>query len=84
MLNTIVVMRKSTPCVIRRINVNTLDLTSELLFECFQCQEVIAKDESVIENIVVGDTMRGVIRLFWFFQQDTWFQLRPIFLANPG
>ena len=76
-------MVKSRPCIVRRINKDTLDLTRELLFEGFESKEVIPKNEAIIENVVVGHALLGVIRFLGVFQQYPWLQLGSISFANP-
>src|SRR6266849_421513 len=84
MFQGIIIVLKRTSCVIRRINVDTLDLASELLLQRFQGKEVVAKDETIVEKVVVGDAVWGVVRLLRIFQQDARLQLGPVFFANPG
>ena len=84
MLNTVVVMRKRCAGVIRRVDADALDLAHELLFECFEGEQVVTKDEAVIENITVSHPVRSVGRLFRVFQQNTRLQLGPVLFANPG
>lgn len=84
MFNSVIVVVESRACVVRGIDKNAFNPSEEFLFERFQCQEVVTKNEAVIKNIVVGDAMWSVIGFFWLFQQNTWFQLWPVLLANPG
>jgi hypothetical protein len=81
---TIVVLLKRCSCVIRRINENALDLTSELLFERFKGKEIVTKDKTVIEKVVVSHSMWGVVGLLRVFQQNARLQLGPVLFANPG
>jgi hypothetical protein len=83
MFKTVIVMLKRAARVVRGIDIDALDSAHKLLLEGFQCQEIVAEDETVIENIVVSNTVSGVIGFFLVFQQDTWFQLGPILLPNP-
>ena len=62
MLQTIIVLFKRGARVIRWIDKDTLDLTREFLFECFEGEEVITKNEAIIERVVVGHALMGVIR----------------------
>jgi hypothetical protein len=48
-------------CIERRVDVNALDLSSKLLFECFEGKEVVAEDEAVVEEVVVGNALLGVV-----------------------
>jgi len=84
MFDTIIIVFKGTARVVRRINVDALDLAGEFLFKRFECQQVVAEDEPIIEEIVIGDTMRRVARLLRVFEQDAWLQPRPVLLADPG
>jgi len=77
-------MFKCATGIVRRINVNTLDLARELLFDRLESEQVVPKDESVIEDIAIGDAVRGVARLLAILQQDARLQLRPALFANPG
>ena len=45
--------------------------------------QVVAEDEAVVEQIVVGDAMRGVAGLLRVLQQDARLQPRPILLPDP-
>lgn len=84
MLYRVVVMLKCIAGVIRRINVNALNLARELLFERFEGKEVVAENKSVVEDVVVRDSVLRVVRLLWVLQQDARLQLRPVFLPDPG
>jgi hypothetical protein len=53
------------------------------LFERFEGEEVVTEDEAVIENVVIGNPVWGMIRLLRVFQQDSWLKLRPVLLTNP-
>ncbi len=68
--------------VVRRINVNAFDLPRELLFERLESKQVIPEDESVIEQVVVGDPVRRMVGLLRVFQQNPRLQLRPVLLAD--
>src|SRR5574337_1261759 len=83
MLKPIVVMTEGGTSVIRRINENALDLTRELLFQRFQREQVVAEDEPAIEQIVIGDPVRGVIRFLRVLQQNARLQPRPVPLPDP-
>ena len=70
--------------VVRRVDVDALDLASELLLQGLERQQVVAEDEPVIEDVVARHALRSVIRLLRVFQQDARLQLRPILFADPG
>ena len=75
MFDPIVVVFKGTARVVRRVNIDTLDFASKLLFQCLKGKEVVAKDKSVIEDVMVGDAMRGVAGLVRAFQENA--RLQP-------
>lgn len=77
-------MLKYAPCIVWRITVNALNLARELLLERFERKQFITEDEPVIEQIVIGDPMSGMIKLLRVCQQNPRLQLRPVFLADPG
>src|SRR5712691_7962299 len=77
-------MRESGSSIVRRVNVDALDLTGELLFERFEGEEVVAEDETIVEKIVVSHAVRSVIGLFRVLQQNARLQLGPVLFANPG
>ena len=53
MLDPVIVVRKRASGVVGRIDVDALDLASKILFEGFQSEKVVAKNETVVEDIVV-------------------------------
>ena len=71
MFNPVIVVLKRTASVVWRINKDALDLAGELLFEGFEGEEVVTEDEAIVENVVVGDAVWGVVRLLGIFQQNT-------------
>jgi hypothetical protein len=83
-LYAIVVMLERTTGVVRWINIDALDLAGEFLFECFESEKVVAEDETVIEPIVVGDTVLRVVRFVRILQQNPRLQLRPVLFPDPG
>ena len=50
-------------CIIWRVNINQFDLSSELLFESMECNEVIAFDDKVFADraVVVAFNVRYVL-----------------------
>ncbi len=84
MLQSIVIVLERTPCVLGRIDEDALHLPGELLLQRFQRQQVIAEDQPVVEDVVIGHAMLGVVRLLAVFEQDPWLQLRPVVFANSG
>ena len=69
-------MLKRATSVVRRVNIDALDLPRERLFERFEREEVVAEDKAVIEQVVIGHPMRSMVRLLQVFQQDS--------RLNPG
>ena len=47
MFQIIIVMLKSITCIIRGINIDTLDCTLKVFFECAECEKVVAVDEHI-------------------------------------
>ncbi len=84
MLNTIIVIFKHFPCIKWRVNVDAFNLTSKLLFQRPKGKEVIAKNQPIVEEVVLASPVGGMIRLGRVLDQNTRLQLRPILLADPG
>ena len=84
MLDTIIILLECAAGVVRRVNKDALDLAGKLLFQRFEGQQIVAEDETVVEQVVIRDAMRGVIRLLRVFEQDARFQPRPVLLPDPG
>ena len=61
MFNSVFVVREGRPRVVRRIDVDAFDLPRELLLQRLQREEVVAEDQTVVENVMVGDAMGCVI-----------------------
>src|SRR2546422_5375634 len=83
-LDSIIIMLERRTCIVGWINKDALDLACEFLFKGFESEEIVPKNEAIIENVVVSHFMLGVIRLLDVFQQDARLQLRPMLLTNPG
>jgi hypothetical protein len=83
MLDAIVIVLKSRPRVVRGVNKHTLHLPRELLLQRLQRKQIVTEDESVIEDVVLADTMRSVIRPRWIFQQYAWLKAWTVFLTDP-
>ncbi len=47
MFNIIIVMLKSTTCIVRRVNVNTFYLPSEILFESAEREKIVTMNEHI-------------------------------------
>jgi len=84
MFDAIVIVRECRPRVVRRIDIDALDLARELLLQSFQRQHVVTKDQAIVEDIILGHALRSVMRLVRVFQQDAWFQPRALVFADPG
>ena len=83
MFNSIVIVLERAASVVRRVNEDALDLAGELLFERFEGEQIVAKDQPVIEAILAGHPVRRVIRLHRVFQQNARLQPGPVLLPNP-
>jgi len=57
---------------------------ARVLLQRLECQQVVAKDQAVVENVLVGHAMHGVVGFLRVFQQDARLQLGPVLLADPG
>jgi hypothetical protein len=77
-------MLKRAARVVRRINVDALDLSSKLLFQSLECQQVVTENKPIIEQVLVGYTVWRMAGLLRILQQNPRVQLRPILLAYPG
>ena len=49
MLYAIIVMFERAAGIVRRVDEDALDLAGELLFECFQREQIVAKNKFVVE-----------------------------------
>ena len=78
------IMRKRRAGVVRRINVDALDLARKFLLQRLKRQQVIAENQPVIENIIFGNSVRRMVRLRRIFDEYSGLQLRPVLLADPG
>jgi hypothetical protein len=83
-LHTVIVVVKRATRVVRRINEDAFDLARQLLFKRLEGEEVVSENKPVIEQVVVGDTVLGVIRPLRILQQNPRLQPRPVLLADPG
>lgn len=83
MFNTVIITLERTSGVVWWTDVDALDLAGGLLFEGLEGQQVVAEDEAVIEQVVVGDTVLGVVGLLRILQKNPRLQLRPGLLADP-
>ena len=84
MFDAVVVLFEGLAGIERRVDIDALDLPRELLFQCFERQQVVPKDEAVVEDIAVADAVLGVIALLGVLQENARLDARPVLLADPG
>src|SRR5574337_3598 len=84
MFQPVFVLRKCRPSVVWRIDVDALHLARKLLLERLERQQVVTKDQPVVEQIAITHPLRRMIRPLRLLQQNSWLQLRPLVLADPG
>src|SRR6266853_5105899 len=77
-------MLKRSTCIIWRVNINALNLPSELLFQRLQRQQVIPVDQYVVENVMLTHPVRRMVRLPWVFDENPRLQPWPVVFPNPG
>jgi hypothetical protein len=83
MLQAVIVVGECAPGVVRRINANALDLSRELLFQRFQCQEVVTVDQAVFIEVRIRDPARCVVTLGRVFEQYSRLEFGSLVLADP-
>jgi hypothetical protein len=54
-------MRKGTSGVVGRINKDAFHFARKLLLQRLKCQQVVAKDQPVVEDVILSNAMRGVV-----------------------
>jgi hypothetical protein len=62
MLHAVVVVLERASGVVGRIDKDALDLPGKLLLDGFNREQVVSKDESIVEPVVGCDTSSRVIR----------------------
>src|SRR5690625_1212739 len=77
-------MLKCVASVIWRININALNLSSVLLLQCLQGEQVIAKYQLVIKNVDFGHFVTSVIGKLRVFQKNSGFKLGTLVFTSPG
>jgi hypothetical protein len=82
-LHTIVIKSKCRPGVIRRINIDALNLPLELLLQRLEREQVVTVDQDIVEDVVFGDVRLGVIGFVRILQQDARLQVRAFVFAYP-
>ena len=80
-------MREGGAGVVGWIDKDALDLARELMLQRLEREQVVAKDEPIVEDVLVADAPPGVIApaqwLRRVFEQNPRLQPRPVLLANP-
>jgi hypothetical protein len=76
-------MLKGDAGIIGRINVDAFYLAGKFLFQGFEGQEIIAKDEPVVEDVFFAGAVFGVVTFGGVFQQDAGFEAGTVLLADP-
>lgn len=84
MFDAVVVVGERASGVVGWVNHHAFNFASKLSFQGFQSQEVIAKDEAIIEQVGIGHAVLGVVAALGVLQQDTRFQSVADFLTDPG
>jgi hypothetical protein len=84
MFYPVIVMFKRAAGVVGRVNVDAFYLAGKFLFQGFEDQEVVAEDETVVEDVFFTGAVFGVIAFGGVFQQDAGFQPGAVFFADPG
>jgi hypothetical protein len=83
MFNAVIVMLERAAGVVRRVNEDALNFAGEFLLQGFEGEQIVAKDEAVIEPVIIRDAVLGVIGFLRVFEQDARLQAGPVFLADP-
>ena len=83
MLYSVIVMLERAASVVRRVNEDALYFAGEFLLQRFEREQIVAKDEPVIEPVIVRDAVLGVIGFLRVFEQDARLQPGPVFLPDP-
>lgn len=84
MLRPVLILSKGRASVVGRIDIDTFNLSTESLPQCFEHKQVISDDQPVIEDVVVGDPVRSMVGLLRVLQENARLQLRPVLLFNPS
>jgi hypothetical protein len=83
-LYSVVIVRKRTASIIRRINKHALHLPCELLFERLQCEKIVPENKPVIKQVALRHTVLGVMGFGVVGDEDTRFQPRPVLFPDPS
>jgi hypothetical protein len=84
MFQGIIVMFKGAAGIVGRVYVDTFYLAGKFLFQGFEGEEIVAEDETVVEDVFFAGTVLGVAAFGGVFQQDARFKAGAVFLADPG
>ncbi len=77
-------MLESGTGIVRWINENAFDASCKLLLQRLQPQQVVTKDQSIVEDVILSNAMRRMIRKRRVFEQNPRLQPRPVLLSNPS
>jgi hypothetical protein len=66
--DSIVIVFESRACVIGRVNVDAPYLPPKLRLKASECQQVVAEDQPVVEDVLIGDSVFCVVGLLRIFQ----------------
>jgi hypothetical protein len=67
MLHPVIVVLECASSVVRRIDVNAFDLSSEFLFQGFEGEKIVTEHESILEQVLVCRSVHRVIGPFRVF-----------------
>src|SRR3990167_7030330 len=70
--------------VVRRVDVDALDLAGELLLQRLEGQQVVAEDQPVVEEVAVRDAVGRVVGAGGVLQEDAGLETGAVLLADPG
>jgi hypothetical protein len=84
MLNPIVIMRKGAAGVVGRIDEDALHPAGIILLEGLESEEVVAVDKLIVEEVVFGNAVGGVVALLGVVEEDARFEAGADILADPG
>ncbi len=84
MLQAVVVVLEGAAGVVGRVDEDALHLARELGLQRLQRQQVVPEDQPVVEEVVVGHAVGGVVGARRVLPQDARLQARALLLAGPG
>lgn len=83
MFYPVFLMLESTACVVWGIYKYTLYLPCKLLLQRLQRQQIVSKYHPIIEDILIRQSVPGMIGFFCVFQENPRLKLGPIFFSDP-